>query len=109
VAIEHPVEGEVCVDEGAAALSHEPSGAGVVEHPHEPLGEARDVVAGKVYYDLFLRRAEQLGVGHAVRTLGAVPKDAIPHLLAAADLEAHEQGDGLGTATLEAMASGVYR
>jgi len=68
---------------------------------------ARLVVAGKVYYDLFLRRAEQLGVGHAVRTLGAVPKDAIPHLLAAADLEAHEQGDGLGTATLEAMAAGV--
>jgi glycosyltransferase involved in cell wall biosynthesis len=36
-----------------------------------------------------------------------VPKDHVPHLLAAATLESHEQGDGLGTATLEAMAAGV--
>ena len=36
-----------------------------------------------------------------------MPKSDIPHLLAAADVESHEQGDGLGTATLEAMAAGV--
>ncbi len=69
--------------------------------------QARLVVAGRVYYDVFLRRAEELGVAHAVRPLGAVPKDHVPHLLAAATLESHEQGDGLGTATLEAMAAGV--
>lgn len=68
---------------------------------------ARLVVAGKVYYDVFLRRAEELGIAYAVRPLGAVPKSSIPHLLAAATLESHEQGDGLGTATLEAMAAGV--
>ena len=69
--------------------------------------DARLVVAGRVYYDVFLRRATELGVAYAVRPLGAVPKASIPHLLAAATLESHEQGDGLGTATLEAMAAGV--
>jgi glycosyltransferase involved in cell wall biosynthesis len=64
-------------------------------------------VVGRVYYDVFLRRAEELGVAHAVRSLGAVPKADIPHLLAAAHVESHEQGEGLGTATLEAMAAGV--
>ncbi|WP_162794515.1 glycosyltransferase family 4 protein [Nocardioides houyundeii] len=64
-------------------------------------------VVGRVYYDLFLAKAEELGISHAVRSLGAMEKSTIPHLLAAADVEAHEQGDGLGTATLEAMAAGV--
>lgn len=69
--------------------------------------DAKLVVVGKVYYPLFEKRAAELGISHAVRSLGAVPKSAIPDLLAAADVEAHEQGDGLGTATLEAMAAGV--
>lgn len=69
--------------------------------------EALLVVVGRVYYDQFQRRAEDLGVSHAVRSLGAVPKADIPDLLAAADVESHEQGLGLGTATLEAMAAGV--
>lgn len=64
-------------------------------------------VAGRVYYDLFLQRAEELGVSHAIRALGAVPKSDVPHLLAAATVECHEQGIGLGTATLESMAAGV--
>jgi glycosyltransferase involved in cell wall biosynthesis len=64
-------------------------------------------VAGRVYYDLFLQRAEELGVAHAVRCLGPVPKADIPHLLAAATVECHEQGLGLGTATLESMAAGT--
>lgn len=64
-------------------------------------------VAGRVYYDKFLSRAQELGVAHAVRALGAVPKSDIPHLLAAATVESHEQGFGLGTATLESMAAGV--
>jgi glycosyltransferase involved in cell wall biosynthesis len=36
-----------------------------------------------------------------------VPKADIPHYLAAAAVESHEQGFGLGTASLEAMAAGV--
>ncbi|GAA1508917.1 glycosyltransferase family 4 protein [Nocardioides humi] len=64
-------------------------------------------VVGRVYYDVFLQRAQELGVAHAVRSLGAVPKSDIPHLLAAARVESHEQGLGLGTATLESMAAGV--
>lgn len=71
-------------------------------HPDAVLG-----VVGRVYYDHFLTRADELGVAHAVRSLGPVPKSSIPHLLAAADVECHEQGDGLGTATLESMAAGV--
>ena len=69
--------------------------------------EAVLAVVGRVYYEPFLQRAEELGVAHAVRSLGAVPKPDIPHLLAAADVESHEQGWGLGTATLESMAAGV--
>lgn len=69
--------------------------------------DARVAVVGKVYYPLFLERARELGVEHAVLTPGPVPKADIPDLLAAADVECHEQGDGLGTATLEAMAAGV--
>ncbi len=71
-------------------------------HPNAVLA-----VVGRVYYDPFLTRAKELGIEHAVRSLGPVPKTSIPHLLAAADVEAHEQGDGLGTATLESMAAGV--
>ncbi len=69
--------------------------------------EALVVVAGRVYYNLFLERAEELGVAHAIKCLGPVPKSDIPDLLAAAIVECHEQGLGLGTATLEAMAAGV--
>jgi len=64
-------------------------------------------VVGRVYYDAFQKRAEELGVSHAVKSLGAVPKSDIPDLLAAAQVESHEQGEGLGTATLESMAAGV--
>lgn len=72
------------------------------QHP-----EAVLAVVGRVYYDVFQTRAEELGVAHAVRSLGAVPKADIPHLLAAATVESHEQGLGLGTATLESMAAGT--
>lgn len=64
-------------------------------------------VVGRIYYDAFQHRAEELGVAHAIKCLGAVPKSDIPHLLAAAAVESHEQGEGLGTATLESMAAGV--
>ncbi|HSU02221.1 MAG TPA: glycosyltransferase family 4 protein [Nocardioides sp.] len=74
----------------------------LAQHP-----DARLVVVGRVYYDLFQKRAEELGVAHAVHSLGAVPKSDVPHLLAAATVESHEQGLGLGTATLESMAAGT--
>ena len=65
------------------------------------------VVVGRVYYDRFLRRAAELGIADAVIGTGAVPKSQVPDLLAAADVECHEQGIGMGTATLEAMSAGT--
>jgi glycosyltransferase involved in cell wall biosynthesis len=73
----------------------------------EKFPEAVVVVLGNVHYDAFLKLADQLGVRHAIRTTGAVPKAEIPDYLAAADLEIHDlDGLGLGTASLEAMAAG---
>lgn len=66
------------------------------------------VVIGGVYHDEFLTIARDLGVDHAVVTLGARPASEIPNFLAAADLEVHElEGMGFGTASLEALAIGV--
>ncbi|WP_308796733.1 glycosyltransferase family 4 protein [Agromyces silvae] len=70
--------------------------------------EARVVVVGGIYHDEFLKLAERLGVEHAIVTLGARPQREIPDLLAAADLEVHElEGEGFGTASLEALAAGT--
>jgi len=72
------------------------------------LPDTRLVVVGHVYYDLFLQRARELGVEHAVLAIGAVAKSEVPDYLAAADIECHDlQGYGMGTATLESMAAGV--
>ena len=65
------------------------------------------LVVGHVYDDRFLRRAAELGVADAVLAVGAQPKHEIPNYLAAATVEMHEQGYGLGTASMEAMAAGV--
>lgn len=74
----------------------------------EELPTARLLVVGHVYYDLFLQRARELGVEHAVLAIGAVPSSQVPDYLAAADVECHDlQGYGMGTATLESMAAGV--
>jgi glycosyltransferase involved in cell wall biosynthesis len=74
----------------------------------EQVPDARLVVVGHVYYDVFQRRARELGVEHAVLSVGAVAKDEVPSYLAAATVEAHDlQGYGMGTATLESMAAGV--
>ncbi|GEK21656.1 glycosyltransferase family 4 protein [Cellulomonas xylanilytica] len=69
--------------------------------------DAKLVVVGKVYYDAFEQRADELGIRSSVISVGAIPKAQVPDFLAAADVESHEQGIGLGTATLEAMAAGV--
>ena len=72
------------------------------------LPNARLIVVGHVYYDLFAQRARELGVEHAVLSIGAVPSTEVPNYLAAADVECHDlQGYGMGTATLESMAAGV--
>jgi glycosyltransferase involved in cell wall biosynthesis len=65
------------------------------------------LVVGQVYDDRFLRRAAELGVTHAVRSIGEVPRHEVADHLAAATVECHESGWGLGTASLEAMGAGV--
>ncbi len=65
------------------------------------------LVVGRVYYDAFLRRANALGVDHAVRSVGPVARSEVPQYLGVAAVECHESGIGLGTASLEAMAAGV--
>src|ERR1700688_10432 len=66
------------------------------------------VVVGEVYDERFLERARALGVSDHLVLTGPVPYDKVPDYVAAADVEAHDlQGYGLGTASLEVMASGV--
>lgn len=65
------------------------------------------VIVGDVHDDAFLRLATDLGVRDSLILTGSVPKDKIPFFVAAANLETHDhQGLGLGTTTLEVMASG---
>ena len=69
--------------------------------------DAKLLIAGHVYYSRYAERARELGVEHAIVSVGRVAKQEIPDYLAAATVESHEQGFGLGTASLEAMAAGV--
>jgi glycosyltransferase involved in cell wall biosynthesis len=68
---------------------------------------AKLVVVGGLYHRAFLDRAQELGVADSVITVGAVAKAEVADYLAAATVECHEKGIGIGIATLEAMASGV--
>lgn len=75
----------------------------VARHP-----DAAVVVVGGVYHDEFLTVAEELGVSDHVISVGARPQREIPDYLAAAAVEVHElEGQGFGTASLEALAAGV--
>lgn len=75
----------------------------VARHP-----DAAVVVVGGVYHDEFLAVAEELGVSDHVISVGARPQREIPDYLAAAAVEVHElEGQGFGTASLEALAAGV--
>lgn len=66
------------------------------------------VVVGGVYHDEFLKLADRIGVSGSLRVLGARPQRDIPDILAAAALEVHElEGQGFGTASLEALGAGV--
>ncbi|UGQ09781.1 glycosyltransferase family 4 protein [Yinghuangia sp. ASG 101] len=69
--------------------------------------DAKLVIVGTVYYDAFLERARELGVGDAVVCVGEVPAQDVPAYFAAADIEVHDlSGGGCGTASLEAIAAG---
>ena len=66
------------------------------------------VVVGGVYHDEFLKLADELGVRDSILAIGARPQSEIPDTLAAAALEVHElEGQGFGTASLEALGAGV--
>jgi glycosyltransferase involved in cell wall biosynthesis len=66
------------------------------------------VVVGRVYDTRFLELADELGVREAIVADGEVPHDEVKDFVAAATVECHEtQGYGLGTASLEIMASGL--
>ncbi|MCD9199578.1 glycosyltransferase family 4 protein [Aeromicrobium wangtongii] len=66
------------------------------------------VVVGGLYHEEFLEIAEELGVRSSIITVGAQPQRSIPDYLAAADVEVHElEGEGFGTASLEALAVGT--
>ena len=66
------------------------------------------VVVGGVYHDEFLKVADELGVRRSIFAVGARPQTEIPDTLAAAAVEVHElEGQGFGTASLEALAAGV--
>jgi glycosyltransferase involved in cell wall biosynthesis len=70
--------------------------------------DASCVIIGGVYYDQFLKLAEELGVRHAIHAVGAVSRDEVRDYLAAAATEIHDlDGYGLGTASLESMAAGL--
>ena len=70
------------------------------------------LVAGALATQTPVKLAEQLGVSHAVRFVGAVPHADVSALMAMADLEAHwlnqdkVENTSLGIASLEAMAAG---
>ena len=66
------------------------------------------VIAGRVADESFLVRAEELGISHHLRVIGAVPHSDISHILAASDVEVHDiQGFGLGIGSLEPIDAGV--
>lgn len=70
--------------------------------------DALVVVVGGVYHDEFLSVAKELGVEDSIVAVGARPQREIPDYLAAAAVEVHElEGQGFGTASLEALAAGV--
>ena len=64
------------------------------------------LVVGRVYDTRFLELADELGVRDSIIADGEVPHDQVKDFVAAATVECHEtQSYGLGTASLEIMAS----
>lgn len=74
----------------------------------EEFPDLKVVVVGGVYHDEFIQLAKKLQVDDLLIVTGARPAKEIPDFLAAADLEVHElDGCGFGTASLEALATGI--
>lgn len=70
--------------------------------------EAQVVVLGGLYDRTFLDRAKALGIEKYIIADGPVDRHTVRDYLAAADVEVHElEGCGFGTASLEALATGV--
>jgi glycosyltransferase involved in cell wall biosynthesis len=66
------------------------------------------VIVGGQHDTEFLDEARRLGVEDRLHLTGPVPKDDVAALLAVATVEVHDlQRQGLGTASLEAIAAGV--
>jgi glycosyltransferase involved in cell wall biosynthesis len=74
----------------------------LAKHP-----DTKVLVAGRVYHNAFLRRADELGVRRALVVKGSVPQCDVPSYFAAADIVTHDLNGGCGTASLEAMLSGT--
>jgi glycosyltransferase involved in cell wall biosynthesis len=74
----------------------------------ERFPDVKVLVVGEVYFDEFLRVAEELGVADHVLTTGRVAHAEVPDYLAAATVESHDlDGHGLGITTMEVMAARV--
>lgn len=66
------------------------------------------VIVGGIHDKEFLREADRLGVREHLTLTGPVPKQDVAALLAVATVEVHDlQRQGLGTASLEAIAAAV--
>lgn len=66
------------------------------------------LVIGGLYHTEFLDVAVRLNVRESIFAVGAQPQSTIPDYFALASIEVHElEGEGFGTASLEALAAGV--
>jgi glycosyltransferase involved in cell wall biosynthesis len=66
------------------------------------------LIVGDLLDSAFVELAKELNVEGALKLIGPIPHDQISDFFAAATLESHDlQGFGLGTSTLEVMASEV--
>lgn len=66
------------------------------------------VIVGGMHDEEFLAEADRLGVRRRLTLTGVVPKQDVAALLAVSTVEVHDlQRQGLGTASLEAIAAGV--
>ena len=75
----------------------------VIRHP-----DVKVLILGEILDESFLKLAADLGVEDVLELIGSVPHDEIGDYFASATLESHDlQGYGLGTSTLEVMASEV--
>lgn len=79
-----------------------------IPHVLELTDDFQIVIVGGMHDKEFVAEADRLGVRERLNLTGPVPKDDVAALLAVATVEVHDlQRQGLGTASLEAIAAGV--